>query len=530
MRHAHDKPLSLAASFEKSKSDYAAAKQSRFRRIRTGIQSLGSGGDYHYRNESDYLRMMEYARDMDRNDSIIGRLLDTATQNIVQNGIMPDPKTGDTEADEVLLDMFTSWATDPLQCSLDGTKTFADLQELAFRAMLCDGDIFALPTTEGSLQLVEAHRCRTPSRTTRNVIHGILLDDERKRVEYWFTKDDIDPLHGLVNVGDTEPYAAFDDQGWPQVYHLFNPKRVTQTRGVTALAPVFDVAGMFEDINFAKLIQQQIVSCFAIIRNLDLSAVNQSDPRLGDKEVEAYADGARKIIEQIAPGMEITGNPGETIEGFSPNIPNPGAMEHFRLMLQLLGVNLGIPLIFLMLDGSETNFTGWRGAADQARIGFRRNHRWLIDHFLRPIYRWKVRQWTDTRTGDPRMAKIAARLEAENRDIYKHGWTAPTWAYIQPLQDAQADRLRVTSRQTSPRRQLAERGLGIDDIHKEIIEDNYWLIRRAIKAAQQIEAKTGVAVDWHELLYVPNTIDQKPGLPASPITSVAPEQEASFDA
>jgi len=222
--------------------------------------------------------------------------------------------------------------------------------------------------------------------------------------------------------------------------------------------------------------------------------------------------------------MEITGNPGEQITAFSPEVPNPGAMEHFRLMLTLLGINLGLPLVMLTMDASETNFSGWRGAVDQARMGFRRNQRWLIDHFLKPVYRWKVRQWTDPATGDPRLIKMAAKLEAANIDIYAHTWTAPKWPYIQPLQDAQADAMRVEKRQTSPRRQLAERGLDIDDIRAELIEDNYWLIHDAIVAAEKIETVTGTEVDWHELLYVPNAIDQKPGLPASPLTVVPPDE------
>jgi len=501
------------------RSDYAAARQSRFRRRRTGIMGLGSGADYHYRSEADYLRIIEYARDMERNDAVIGHMLTTAVTNTIQDGLMPDPKTGNTDADQLLLSLFSEWASDQIACSLDGVKTFSDLQELVMRSMLLDGDIFAIPTDTGAIELVESHRCRTPSNTQRNVVHGVLLNERRQRLEYWFTRDDIDTMMPLGKVADVVAYPAYDGQGWPNVFHVFNAKRASQTRGVSALAPIFDVAGMFEDIQFAKLVQQQVVSCFAIIRQLDVTASNQANPRLGEQEEDSYVDGARKLIEQIAPGMEIVGNPGEQIEGFSPQIPNPGAMEHFRLMLTLLGINLGLPLVMLTMDASETNFSGWRGAVDQARMGFRRNQRWFIDHFLRPVYRWKVRQWTDPATGDKRLVKLAAQLEAENLDIYAHTWTAPKWPYIQPLQDAQADAMRVEKRQTSPRRQLAERGMDIDEIRAELLEDNYWLIHDAIEKRDLLLAKyPGETIDWHELLYVPNVMDQTVGLPSSPNT------------
>jgi lambda family phage portal protein len=524
MRPRITKNPNLPAAFEGMKSDYAAAKSSRFRRIRTGIAGMGSGADYHYRNETDHLRVMEYARDMDRNDAIIGHMLDTAALNIVQEGMWPDPQTGDNEADKILLDLFWQWGSDSLQCSIDGTKTWADQQELVLRSVDMDGDIFALPTDTGALQMVEAHRCRTPSGTKRNVVLGVLLDDLRRRIEYWFTKDDIDPHLSLSKVGDIDPRPAFDGDGNPLVLHIFDPKRFSQTRGVSVLAPIFDTAGMFEDITFAKMVQQQVVSCFCYIRTRENSGDSAPDPRLGNQEVDTYSDAARKIIEQIAPGMEISGNPGESIEGFSPNVPNPGAMEHLRMMLTLMGLRLGLPLVLLLMDASETNFSGWRGAVDQARMGFRRRQRWLIDHFLAPVYRWKVRQWTAPGTGDKRLIELAAKLRASGGDIFAHTWTAPKWPYIEPFKDAQADALRVEKRQTSPRRQLAERGLDIDDIRSEIVADNKALILICKRAAEEINQEyPNDPINWRTLLHVANETDMKPGLPGSPNTIEAAE-------
>src|SRR5690606_5927085 len=105
-----------------------------------------------------------------------------------------------------------------------------------------------------------------------------------------------------------------------------------------------------------------------------------------------------------------------------------------------------------------------------------------IDHFLAPVYRWKVRQWMDPVTGDKRFARVATRLRAEGLDIFAHAWTAPRWPYIEPYKDAQADVLRVEKRHTSPRRLLAEHSLDIDEIRAEIIADNEALIVACLEA------------------------------------------------
>ena len=70
-RRIEDQP-SLAGWFDGMRADYDAAKSSRFQRKRTGVSLGGSGADYHFRSEADYLRLMEYSRDLDRNDLAIG--------------------------------------------------------------------------------------------------------------------------------------------------------------------------------------------------------------------------------------------------------------------------------------------------------------------------------------------------------------------------------------------------------------------------------------------------------------------------
>ena len=152
----------LASSFDDLRNDYNAARSSRFRRRRTGVNTQGSGADYHYRNESDYLKVMEYARDMDRNDTIVGQTIDRAVTNMIQDGIPNDPQTGDDAVNKDLRALWTEWSEDADQCDLAGERTFWELEQLVPRQSLVDGDIFALPNRDGAIELVEAHRCRTP--------------------------------------------------------------------------------------------------------------------------------------------------------------------------------------------------------------------------------------------------------------------------------------------------------------------------------------------------------------------------------
>lgn len=488
---------SIQGLYDGLRSDYAAAKASRFRRRRTGVASGGSGADYHYRSEADYLRLMEQARDMDRNDAAVGPVINQAVNCTLQCGFTHEPRTGDRKVDEDLYYRWQGWAEDPEQCDIQGEHTFDVLTGLAYRDSLVAGDDIGLMTNVGAIQLTEGHRIRTPSGTKRNVVHGVLLDEHRRRLQYWVTNDDIDPSRPVRRVNEITAYDTRDAEGHRQIAHLYNPKRVTQTRGVTALAPIFDCLGMFEDINFAKLVQAQVVSCIAFFRTRTEQG-QPGDMQLGEQTEEQRADGSVRVVEGMAPGLEITGAPGETLHGFSPNVPNAEFFQHVKLILTLVSVNLGLPLFTVLLDASDTNFSGWRGAYDQAKMGWRRNQQALISRWYQPIYRWKVRQW---------MAEDAALRSAAQRsdiDIFGHKWTPPGWPYIEPLKDSSADLLRVRNGLISPRRLHAERGRDWEEVADEIVADNAYAIVRAKRKAERINKKYPTdPVHWRELLSLP---------------------------
>lgn len=497
----------LAEAFDNMRSDYAAAKSSRFRRRRTGVPAVGGDADYHYRSESDYLKMMEYARDMDRNDAVIGQGVDRAVSNMLQDGLRLNPSTGDKGIDAENVARWQEWSVDDQQCDLAGEDTFWDFEYAAARSCFIDGDIVVLPTDTGALQLVEAHRLRTPKNAFRRKkvpVHGVVMDDRRRRTEYWLTTKNLDPWEALHKISDVTKYPAYQKDAATGELHkavlhvILSKKRYTQTRGVTALAPIFDHAGMYEDINFAELVHQQVATCFAIFHERELDWRDGEMPQTGDRETETMASGETRLVEGISPGMRIAGLPGEKLRMDSPNIPSPEFFRHMEHVLTMIGINLGLPLMMLLMDSTKSNFSAWRGAVDQARIGFRTNQRRLANRLHRPVYRWKVRQW---------MADDSALRNAHNKpgvDVFRHSWGFPTWPYIEPLKDATADALRARTAQSSPRRLCAERNTDWEEIAAEIPEDNGLLIEGALKKATELNKKfPGASVTWREVAMLP---------------------------
>lgn len=485
------------------KADYNAMKGGPFRPVRSGLPAMGSGFDWHFRSEFEYFRMMEMARDVMRNDIVVGQAVRRLTDNVLQGGFPVDPQTGDKDIDSLLLESWQGWGSDKFLCHYNQKLNWSKIEELAFQSMISDGDFFALPTDGGSLDLLEAHRCRTPgvgnrSATKKNVVLGVLQDDQGTPQEFWFSKQDIG-FNQVSTVGQMAFRSVLDAHGQPNVLHLIDHKRVTQTRGVTAFVPMFDLIGMNNDRQFAEMIKANIQSCYIWARELQQWSDESSVGTAGEVEIRESAQ-SRRLLQHIYPGMEVALKRGEKLVTASPQVGTSDFINHTHLILQFMSVNLDLPVAVMLLDASLTNFSGWRGAIEQARISWRRWQQWLIESLHMPTYRWKVRQWLAERSD--RGTKLRAAVRA-GTDVFKHVWHPAGWTYIEPLKDVQSDYLEWSTGLNSRRRVLGRKQLDITAVDFEHAMDTYrfFSLCRGLTVKLNTEQPTLPPVDWQLFLY-----------------------------
>lgn len=475
----------LVAEFLDAKSDYQAAKQSQLKRVRTGLVSTGSHADYHLRNDLDHLKMTEYARAMDRDDIVFGQMFSMSADFTCLHGVEPVPETGRDDLNAELAKRFAEWADSPDMCDAKGEEDFWCMQRNNYRQSQIDGDLVTLFLNNGKLLNIESHRIRTPKNTKRNVVLGVLLGDQREKLEFWVTNEDVALTAAVQNVGDITPYPVRDEQGYRVLAHLYDPRRTSQTRGVTAAAPLIDTAGQFEDIQFATLVKQQIAACVVEIRNRTSDYVPMtSGGQSGERTVERYANGRSRTTDGLSPGARIAGEIGEQISLASPNVPSTEYFPHVRMTLQLLGINLNLPLCMFLMDAAETNFNGFTGAMDVAKPGWLRSQRRIARQWVEPVYRWRVRYELNR---SPALRRMGATVPSTQ--LYKCRSTLPKWPYIQPLRDASAAALRLSTHQTSPQRFHEEVGTNAFAVLDETIAFNGTAIERAIARANELNAK-----------------------------------------
>lgn len=497
-------PESYAEAFRELRNefraDYAIGENSRFLPSPRGVHSTGSGADYHYRSETKFLRAIERARHYDRNDMVVGQAVNRLCANLLQTGYNLDIQTGDEKLDADLDAMFWEWADSPDACDLEGEKTFADLEFLTLRHTVVDGDVLALLRSDGSIDLAEAHQLRTPAYFRDKLVHGIQLDDKRRRLAYYVMAESLDPLQPARRGDKYTRYAARDADGERNVLHLYDPKRYSQRRGVTAFAPIGEPIGMHGDLQFATLVKAQQAACWSVIEEQSgIVPPNTGGPtKTGNQTTETLDDGSTRTYQGTTPGMRIKLPPGVKATGFSPNIPNPEFFPHTMMLLTFIAINLDLPVHVLLLDPSKTNFSGWRGAIDQARIRFRQIQQWHIRKFHSPVYRWKLQQFAELD------GHIAAAMKRLGTKFFNHSWQPDAWQYIEPNKDATGDLVQTSNLMMSETRRCNRLGIQFRPETQQIISDRLWRIEQAHLACEALNQKyPAIEVTWRDIVSLP---------------------------
>lgn len=493
-------------SLREARLNYRAGRPSNFR---TTLIQLGGSADAHYRDSFEFWRIREYVRDYDRNTPILGQAVDRALDQVLGNGLTIDPNTGDKGVDAEITALWSEWSNDPEQCDFTWRQTIDEMERLALRHTFIDGDVFViLDDREGKVMLVEGDRVESSAGqlvvTSRSgepiadLVHGVELDLSSRPIAYWFRKMKIGERQRRRRLFPTTDSEQMLRVIRDSVIHIYDPKRITQSRGMSAFHAVFERISMHEDVEFAQLVQQQVAACIAAF------ITSESNQQWGSRTNETGNDNETELVfDEFQPGMVTRLKPGENIETFSPRNPTGDALKLAQQIVREIGLALGLPLELAMLVTSDTTFHGYRGVVEAYKKTAKRQQSWYARRFRSRIYRWKVRQW------------VAQGLLTDSPTIAAHKVRCPAWKYVDPLKDAQGDSLRKKDHLASPRQIAAESGTDYDQMVVEIAADREALIKAAIESAERISKDTQETVTWRDILHpeesmpAPSTDDEE---------------------
>lgn len=353
----------------------------------------------------DLVELRRRSRDSQRNNPLAASALHCKVTSVVGTGLklnaaIDSERLGlsDDQARAWEAQAEAEWAlfSQSTNCDLARTLTFAEQQELAFRAVLENGDHFVtfatLPAPRAdwpygfALQHIEADRVCDPSpaRPGLSVTAGVEKEPGGAPLRYWVAR-----FHpGAVNrLGQTQSWStlpAFGGRtGRRLTLHLFRQLRTGQTRGVPDLAPVLGVLKQLDryiDAEVDRAVKSALFLAFVTTSDGEGLAAMAPTEYTSDRR-DYYAE--KKIDLDHSTITSLF--PGDRIEFSDPKAPNAAAESFLATFTRLVGAALELPHEVLTRH-FQSSYSAARGALLMAWQFFHGRRQWLAQALCQPVY------------------------------------------------------------------------------------------------------------------------------------------------
>ena len=329
------------------------------------------------------------SRDLERNNEYFRRYLQLLRTNVVgENGfrlqvkaVNPD-NTPDTGGNRIIEDAWAEFSRmgGPVA---SGKMSLIDLSNHVISGMARDGEVFLRIVRDGSLrhgigvQIIEPDRVDEEMneryRNGNDVRMGIELNEFRTPVAY----------HILLNHPGDYDYTTLA-KGTKRVripaaeiMHIYRQERADQTRGVPWSTAAISALKMLHGYREAELVAARTGAA-----KMGFFTSPTGDGFSGD----AYEDTTTPIYDAEA-GTFHQLPAGVDFKPFDPTHPTSAFADFEKSILRGIAGGLGVSYTSLANDLEGTSYSSIRQGALEERDFYRTLHRFMIDHFLDPLYR-----------------------------------------------------------------------------------------------------------------------------------------------
>lgn len=212
-------------------------------------------------------RLSGVSQDLVRNNPLAQRIKMIYATNIVGAGITPVITGRNNRVADDFQNFFDNWASSTA-CDFDGQYSFNGLLFLACASMVETGGVFLRIHNTGDavnpiqIQLIEqTYLDATRDRT--NLEEGIIIDG----VEY-SAAGQIEGYHIDIDPSGTDTNSIANRRFYrkdTEIIHLYRKERPGQHIGVSWLAQIATHLDRYDTLQDAKVMQQQIAACLAVL-------------------------------------------------------------------------------------------------------------------------------------------------------------------------------------------------------------------------------------------------------------------------
>lgn len=384
-------------------------------------------------------------RDLERNSDMFNGVVSAYKRNVVGVGMTVQAWTDDDDLNTKLEELWEEW-TKKKNCDVTGTQSFNQMLRMAVTRKKVDGGIlFVKRYTHGGmipfkLQMIEVDELDTiqtsPRHVGNKVVGGIEYNVFNKPIGYWIRQYDIE--------GYQEMQPVFVDA--KDVVFYFSKKRPSQIREISDLAPTVNRIRDTNEFMTSVSVKERIAACLGIL-------IKRVNPQISMGRNERKGGEKRTSYEgkNITPGMILEMNAGDEAQILDPKGQATDASSYVKLQQQLMSSGQGLSYETVARDMSKSTYSSARQGGIEDELTYAEEKELLKD-CMSEIYETFIIS-----------CYIAGLINVkdfwEKKTYYlKHKWVESPKPWIDPVKEANANKIALQTGQKTFQQICAENG------------------------------------------------------------------------
>ena len=418
-------------------------------------------GDEEIRRDLQKLR--NRCRELERNNDYVRRYLNGLDSYVIgSKGIMlqmkveDSPLVYDDQANRVIEKEWRKWCNRK-HATPNGRQSWIDICKLALRSCARDGDVL-LQLVRGfnndhgfAVQLIEAdmldlHHNNYKLQNGGEIRMGVETNSVGRPSAYHIL---------TAHPGETSDTSRrrlrvdADD-----IIHLYNPERISQTRGVPWMVSAMTRLQMLAGYEESELVASRVAA--SKMGFLTKDANTESYTGEEDEDYNLIMESEPGSIEELPTGMSF--------QEWNPTHPTTAYKDFVKSTLRGISAGLNISYNTLANDLEGVNYSSIRAGLFDEREHYKSIQNWFIDSFIQPVFE----AWLEASILNGVFPFGITKFDKMNQPK----WCARRWPWVDPLKDMQANILAMNNGLEAKRNIINYTGGDIDDIYSTIAADN----------------------------------------------------------
>ena len=418
-------------------------------------------GDEEIRRDLQKLR--NRCRELERNNDYVRRYLNGLDSNVIgskgiilQMKVEDAPLQYDEQANRVIEGEWNKWCNRK-HTTPTGRQSWIDICKLALRSCARDGDVL-VQLVRGynndhgfAVQLIEAdmldlHHNHYKIQGGGEIRMGVETNSLGRPVAYHIL---------TAHPGETSDTARkrvrvdADD-----IIHLYNPERISQTRGVPWMVSAMTRLQMLAGYEESELVASRVSASKMGFLTKDVNSEHYTGEE--DADYNLIMEAEPGSIEELPTGMDF--------KEWSPTHPTTAYKDFVKSTLRGISAGLNISYNTLANDLEGVNYSSIRAGLFDEREHYKSIQNWFIDSFIQPVFE----AWLEASILNGVFPFGVNKFDKMNQPK----WCARRWPWVDPLKDMQANILAMNNGLEAKRNIINYTGGDIDDIYSTIAADN----------------------------------------------------------